>query len=42
VPLFEHNSQQLLFRMYETGSGDWVPLLDEIMQFLEGSAIDFP
>jgi DNA-binding CsgD family transcriptional regulator len=37
--LFEHNSQQLLFRMYETGSGDWAPLLDEIMQFLEGSAI---
>jgi DNA-binding CsgD family transcriptional regulator len=37
--LLEQDSQQLLFRIYETGSGDWSPLLHEIMHFLEGSAI---
>jgi DNA-binding CsgD family transcriptional regulator len=37
--LAEQDAQQLLFRIYETGSGDWAPLLDEIMQFLKGSAI---
>ena len=35
----EQDAQQLLFRIYETGSGDWAPLLDEIMQFLAGNAI---
>ena len=35
----EQDAQQLLFRIYETGSGDWTPLLDEIMQFLAGNAI---
>jgi DNA-binding CsgD family transcriptional regulator len=37
--LSEQDAQQLLFRIYETGSGDWAPLLDEIMQFLAGNAI---
>jgi DNA-binding CsgD family transcriptional regulator len=37
--LSEQNAQQLLFQIYETGSGDWTPLLDEIMQFLAGKAI---
>jgi DNA-binding CsgD family transcriptional regulator len=37
--LSEQDAQQLLFRIYETGSGDWSPLLDEIMQFLKGNAI---
>ena len=35
----EQDAQQLLFRIYETGSGDWTPLLDEIMHFLAGDAI---
>ena len=35
----EQDAQQLVFRIYETGSGDWAPLLDEIMQFLNGNAI---
>ena len=35
----DQDSQQLLLRIYETGSGDWEPLLDEIMRFLGGSAI---
>lgn len=35
----EQNAQRLLFQIYETGSGDWTPLLDEIMQFLAGKAI---
>ena len=39
MPLSEQDAQQLLFRIYETGSGDWAPLLDEIMQFLAGNAI---
>jgi DNA-binding CsgD family transcriptional regulator len=37
--LSEQDAQQLLFRIYETGSGDWAPLLDEIMRFLKGNAI---
>jgi DNA-binding CsgD family transcriptional regulator len=37
--LSDHDSQQLQLRIYETGSGDWEPLLDEIMRFLGGSAI---
>jgi DNA-binding CsgD family transcriptional regulator len=31
--------QRLLPRIYETGSGDWDTLLDEITRFLEGSAV---
>jgi DNA-binding CsgD family transcriptional regulator len=37
--LFDEDLQRLLPRIYETGSGDWDTLLDEIKQFLEGSAI---
>jgi DNA-binding CsgD family transcriptional regulator len=39
VSLFHDDLQRLLPRIYETGSGDWDTLLDEIKQFLEGSAI---
>jgi DNA-binding CsgD family transcriptional regulator len=37
--LFDHDLQRLLPRIYDTGSGDWETLLEEIKQFLEGSAI---
>jgi DNA-binding CsgD family transcriptional regulator len=37
--LFGKDLQRLLARIYETGSGDWDTLLDEITRFLEGSAI---
>jgi DNA-binding CsgD family transcriptional regulator len=37
--LSDQDLQQLLLRIYETGSGDWEPLLAEIMRFLESSAI---
>jgi DNA-binding CsgD family transcriptional regulator len=37
--LFDQDFQQLLPRIYETGSDDWGGLLDEIKQFLAGSAI---
>jgi DNA-binding CsgD family transcriptional regulator len=36
--LFGKDLQRLLPRIYETGSGDWETLLDEITRFLEGSA----
>jgi DNA-binding CsgD family transcriptional regulator len=37
--LFGEDLQRLLARIYDTGSGAWETLLDEIKQFLGGSAI---
>jgi DNA-binding CsgD family transcriptional regulator len=37
--LFDEDLQRLLPRIYAMGSGDWDSLLDEIKQFLGGSAI---
>ena len=37
--MFNGDLQRLLPRIYETGSGDWEILLDEIKRFLGGSAI---
>jgi DNA-binding CsgD family transcriptional regulator len=37
--LLDKDLQRLLPRIYETGSGDWDTLLDEITRFLEGSAV---
>ena len=37
--MFDQDLQRLLPRIYETGSGDWDTLLDEIKQFLGASAI---
>jgi DNA-binding CsgD family transcriptional regulator len=38
VSFFDKDLQGLLTRIYDTGSGDWEPLLEEIKQFLGGSA----
>jgi hypothetical protein len=38
VPFLDIDLQGLLSRIYDTGSGDWEPLLDDIKQFLGGSA----
>jgi DNA-binding CsgD family transcriptional regulator len=37
--LIDDDLQRLLPRIYDTGSGDWNALLDEIKLFIEGSAI---
>lgn len=37
--MIDDDLQPLLSRIYDTGSGDWDALLDEIRQFLRGSAI---
>jgi DNA-binding CsgD family transcriptional regulator len=37
--LFDKDLQQLLLRIYESGSNHWDPLLSEVKQFLGGSAI---
>jgi DNA-binding CsgD family transcriptional regulator len=39
VSLFDEDLQRLLPRIYETGSNGWETLLEEIKQFLAGSAI---
>jgi DNA-binding CsgD family transcriptional regulator len=39
VPFFDIDVQGLVTRIYDTGSGDWEPLLEDIKQFLGGSAI---
>jgi DNA-binding CsgD family transcriptional regulator len=38
VPFFDIDLQSLLSRIYDTGSGDWKPLLDDMRQFLGGDA----
>ena len=38
MPFFDIDLQGLLSRIYDTGSGDWEPLLDDIRQFLGGNA----
>ena len=37
--MFDEDLQRLLPRIYDTGSGDWETLLEEIKRFLGGSAI---
>lgn len=39
MPFFDIDVQGLVTRIYDTGSGDWEPLLEDIKQFLGGSAI---
>jgi DNA-binding CsgD family transcriptional regulator len=39
VAFFDIDVQGLVSRIYDTGSGDWEPLLEDIKQFLGGSAI---
>jgi DNA-binding CsgD family transcriptional regulator len=39
VPFLDIDAQALVSRIYDTGPGDWEPLLEEIKQFLGGSAI---
>lgn len=39
MPFLDIDPQGLVSRIYDTGAGDWEPLLEEIKQFLGGSAI---
>jgi DNA-binding CsgD family transcriptional regulator len=38
VPFFDIDLQGLLSRIYDSGSGDWAPLLEDIKRFLGGNA----